>query len=189
MKNEQQGMKRDLLKGKNIWLRAVEPDDVDFIYSIENDPVIWHLGNTIVPFSRFQIEQYALASQHDIYADKQLRLMIELHLDTKVTKTIGAVDLYDFDPLHKRAGVGILIIQEERERGFADESLGILIHYCFEVLLLHQLYCFISPGNTTSLHLFKKHGFVKCGLKKEWRLNEGKWTDEIMFQLINRHND
>ncbi len=182
-------MSSDLFMGENIRLRAVEPDDVDFIYQMENDPVIWHVGNTVVPFSRFQIEQYALTSQHNIYAEKQLRLMIELQLQPQVNKIIGAIDLYDFDPLHKRAGIGILIIQEEREKGYASESLGLLIHYCFEVLMLHQLYCFISPENTKSLHLFKKHGFVKCGVKKEWRFNEGRWTDEIMFQLINSFKD
>jgi diamine N-acetyltransferase len=87
--------------------------------------------------------------------------------------------------LHKRAGIGILIIQEERKKGFAFESLSLLIRYSFEILMLHQLFCFISPENIPSLHLFKKHGFVKCGIKKEWRLKEGVWTDEIMFQLIN----
>ena len=163
----------------------MEPGDVDFIYQMENDPAIWHLGNTVVPFSRFQIEQYAFTSQHNIYAEKQLRLMIELKVTSHKNKAIGAIDLYDFDPLHKRAGIGILIIHEERKKGFASESLRLLIRYSFEILMLHQLFCFISPENIPSLHLFKKHGFVKCGIKKEWRLKEGVWTDEIMFQLIN----
>jgi diamine N-acetyltransferase len=178
-------MNNDILNGENIRLRAVEPGDVDFIYLMENDPAIWQLGNTVVPFSRFQIEQFAIASQHDIYADKQIRLIIELKDTSHKNKRIGAIDLFDFDPLHKRAGIGILIIQEEREKGYASESLDLLIRYSFEILMLHQLYCSISPENTQSIHLFKKYGFLKCGIKKEWRLKEGKWTDEIMFQLIN----
>jgi diamine N-acetyltransferase len=163
----------------------VEPGDVDFIYDMENDPDVWHVGNTVVPFSRFQIEQYALTAQHNIYAEKQLRLMIELKLASAKNKIIGAIDLYDFDPMHKRAGVGILIVHDERGKGFASESLAILIRYSFGILMLHQLFCFISPENIQSLQLFLKHGFVQCGIKKEWRLRDGKWTDEIMFQLIN----
>jgi diamine N-acetyltransferase len=178
-------MSNDIMNGEKVRLRAVEPGDVDFIYRMENDPTIWHVGNTVVPFSRFQIEQYALTSQHNIYAEKQLRLMIELKEPSLKGKIIGAIDLYDFDPLHKRAGIGILITHEEREKGFASESLNLLIRYSFEILMLHQLFCFISPENIHSLHLFEKHGFVQCGVKKEWRLKEGKWTDEIMFQLIN----
>jgi diamine N-acetyltransferase len=185
VKNEKQKMKNDILKGENVRLRAVEPGDVDFIYEMENDPAIWHAGNTVTPFSRFQIEQYALTAQHNIYAEKQLRLMIELKESSHKNKTIGAIDLYDFDTIHKRAGVGILIVHDERGKGYASESLGVLIRYAFEILMLHQLFCFISPENIQSLHLFKRHGFVKCGTKKEWRLKNGKWTDEIMFQLIN----
>lgn len=178
-------MSNNILNGENISLRAVEPGDVDFIYQMENDPAVWQVGNTIVPFSRFQIEQYALTSQHNIYAEKQLRLMIDLKVVSHRKKTIGAIDLYDFDPLHKRAGIGILIIQDEREKGFASESLDLIIRYSFGILMLHQLYCSVSSENMRSLHLFEKHGFMKSGIKKEWRLKEGNWTDEIMFQLIN----
>jgi len=173
------------MNGEKVRLRAVEPGDVDFIYQMENDPSVWHVGNTVVPFSRFQIEQYALTSQHNIFAEKQLRLMIDLNVASNKHRTIGAIDLYDFDPLHKRAGIGILIVQEERGKGFAFESLGLLIRYSFEILMLHQLFCYISPENIQSMHLFEKQRFVKCGVKKEWRLIDGKWTDEIMFQLIN----
>jgi diamine N-acetyltransferase len=177
-------MIKEMLKGKNVWLRAVEPEDVDFIYQMENDPAVWHAGNTIVPYSRFQIEQYALTSQFNIYTDKQLRLMVDLIESSQKKKTIGSIDLYDFDPIHQRAGVGILIVQDERRKGFASESLGLLIRYCFDVLMLHQLYCSISPDNTKSLGLFQKHRFISCGIKRDWRLKEGKWTDEVMFQLI-----
>jgi diamine N-acetyltransferase len=76
-------MKKKILEGESIKLRAVEPGDVEFIYQMENDAETWVAGNTVVPFSRFQIEQYALSTQHNIYSEKQLRLMIELQ-DTDV---------------------------------------------------------------------------------------------------------
>jgi diamine N-acetyltransferase len=181
-------MNRDILSGERIRLRAVEPGDVDVICRMENDTSVWHVGNTLVPFSRFQIEQYAISPQHDIHAEKQLRLMIEKTDGTANDKIIGAVDLYDFDPHHKRAGIGILIHEREREKGYASDSLELMIRYAFEILMLHQLYCSISPDNIPSLKLFEKHGFVKCGIKKEWRLRKGEWMDEIMYQLINPGN-
>jgi diamine N-acetyltransferase len=178
-------MNRDLLRGERIRLRAVEPGDVDVICLLENDTSVWHAGNTLVPFSRFQIEQYAIVSQHDIHTEKQLRLMIEKIENPGKEKAIGAVDLYDFDPHHKRAGIGIMIDEGERGKGYASESLDLLIRYAFEILLLHQLYCSISPDNLQSLQLFEKHGFIKCGIRKEWRLRKGTWIDEILYQLIN----
>jgi len=177
-------MKENLLTGKNIRLRAIEPGDIDFIYAIENDPALWRVGNTLVPFSRHQLEQYILSSQHDLYAEKQLRLMIELLPDEKVKRTIGVIDLYDFEPHQQRAGVGIFVLPEEQEKGYATESLRILIRYCFEILNLHMLHCNITADNTPSIRLFVNAGFLQCGLKKEWRYLDKGWTDELMFQLI-----
>lgn len=172
-----------MLTGKNLELRALEPSDVDLLYDWENDGKLWHLSNTLVPFSRFSLEQYVLNASHDIYAAKQLRLMID-KLGKLERKTIGAIDLFDFDPANRRAGLGILIVKNERKKGFATEALTILMEYCFEVLHLHQLYCNISKDNEASLHLFHQLNFSTVGLKKEWLQVGSKWVDEYLLQKI-----
>jgi diamine N-acetyltransferase len=103
----------------NLKLRTPEPTDIDLLYAWENDTEIWHLGNTRVPFSKFDLEQYVLNSGRDIYANKQARFMIDLSEGSK-TKTIGCIDLYDYDPSNHRAGVGILISQDYRQKGIAS---------------------------------------------------------------------
>lgn len=172
-----------MLTGENLELRALEPSDVDLLYAWENDGKLWHLSNTLVPFSRFTLEQYVLSAGQDIYTSRQLRLMID-RIGTEKRKSIGAVDLFDFDPVNQRAGLGILIIKEERKRGYATEALTILMEYCFEVLHLHQLYCNISADNEASLKLFQQLNFKKVGLKKEWLLIRHQWVDEYLFQKI-----
>jgi len=172
-----------MLQTNAIRLRAIEPSDLDFIYKLENDTAVWRVGNTLMPYSRYQIEQYVLNTQHDLYAERQLRLMIDRN-GHDGHYPIGAIDLFDFEPLHKRAGVGIIIIPEEREKGFAKEAIGLLKQYCFEILDLHQLYCSITEGNIPSIHLFTESGFVQCGTRREWRLIDGTFRDELLFQLI-----
>jgi diamine N-acetyltransferase len=172
------------MTGKNIALRAVELSDADLIYAWENDPSIWQVSNTITPFSRYIIEQYILDSEQDIFTTKQLRLMID-HIGGDKIITIGAIDLFDFEPLHRRAGIGILIHDKERGQGFASEALQLMKAYVFNTLQLHQLYCHISPGNTASLSLFTKHGFSISGTRKEWLHQNGQWTDEHILQCIN----
>ncbi len=179
-------MAKNILQGKNILLRAPEPTDIDFIHKMENDPQIWHFGNTLMPYSHYQIEQYVLNIQHDIFAEKQVRLMIETNATGSGRKIVGAIDLFDFDPQHQRAGIGILIIQEEREKGYAAEALKLLVEYSFKILQLHQLFCNITADNPASIQLFEKAGFVPCGLKKEWRLHTNKWVDELTYQIINK---
>jgi diamine N-acetyltransferase len=172
-------------QSNSIQLRALEPSDVDLLYAWENDEKLWHLSNTVAPFSKFVLEQYIMNAQQDIYSTRQLRLMID-KIETGNKATIGAIDLFDFDPVNKRAGVGILLEQSEQKKGYASQALNILIKYCFSTLQLHQLFCNIAIDNNDSLELFKKLNFEVTGIKKDWLFIEEKWVDEYLLQLIKR---
>lgn len=137
---------------ERIRLRALEPQDVATLYQWENDTAIWVASNTQVPFSKFVLEQYIAASHLDLHTNKQLRLMIT----TKEGLDVGAIDLFDFDSQHQRAGIGILVAEKmDRGKGYATEALNLLIQYCFTQLHLHQLYCNITIDNEASIQLFK----------------------------------
>lgn len=168
-----------------IRLRALEPDDIELLYSWENNPSVWFLSNTIAPFSKHILTRYLEESHNDIFTTKQLRLIIELV--TEETQTaIGAVDLFDYDPLHMRAGIGILIADEKyRKKGYGKKALTQMTHYSFNVLFLHQLYCNITNDNDISMKLFTSCGFEIIGEKKEWLKCENGWKNEYMLQLIN----
>ncbi len=169
-----------MISSEKIVLRAPEPEDVDFLYQLENDEKLWHVSQTFRPFSRFEMEQYVLMAEKDPYESHQVRFMIDL----KSGDTIGTVDLFEIDPYNKRAGVGIVIVEDFRERGFAYEALKLVTSYCFDQLNLHQLYCNIEVDNTVSIELFKKAGFEVSGLKKDWNLKNSVWKDEYFLQLI-----
>ena len=118
------------MKYKNIKLRALEPEDLELLYEWENNDDYWTLSNTVTPFSRYTLKRYLENSHKNIFETGQLRLMID-HIDDK--KTIGTIDLFEFDPFHKRAGIGILIADESyRKRGFATMSLTCLIKILFQ---------------------------------------------------------
>jgi diamine N-acetyltransferase len=171
------------MKYQKISLRALEPEDLELLYDWENNDTNWVLSNTITPFSKFILKQYIENSHKSIYETGQLRLMIDFVPDKK---TIGTIDVFDFDSFHKRAGLGILIAKEEyRKKGLASMALTCLIEYCFEKLQLHQLYCNILANNLESIELFKKHGFTQAGLKKDWIRTSDMYADEYLFQLIN----
>jgi diamine N-acetyltransferase len=174
-----------MITGNKIKLRALEPTDADLLYQWENDHKLWHISNTLAPISRFVIEQYILDAHLDIYQTRQLRLMIDDNKDD----TIGAVDLFDFEPAHRRLGIGIYILEKERKKGIASEALDLLIAYCFNTLMIKQIYCNITPDNTTSIALFEKKGFRLIGNKKSWLLVNNTWKDEYLYQLINNQRE
>lgn len=172
------------MKYKNINLRALEPEDLELLYDWENNDSYWTISNTISPFSKFTLKRYLENSHKTIFETSQLRLMIE-HIKDKVT--IGTIDIFNFDPFHSRAGLGILIANEKyRRKGYASMSLTCIIDYCFKKLKLHQLYCNILENNCESIDLFKKQGFVQTGIKKGWIKTSDGYLDEYMFQLINQ---
>ena len=171
------------LKGESVYLRALEPNDLEFLYEVENNESIWEVSNTQTPYSRFLIKQYLKNAHQDIYEAKQLRLAI---CKDHNFPAIGLIDLFDFDPKNNRAGVGIMIQnQQDRNSGIGSEALGLLIRYAFRKLNLHQLYANINPENKPSVSLFITFGFEEIGTKKQWNLVEGKYKDETLFQLIN----
>jgi len=169
-----------VFKGRQIRLRPLEIFDLDALYQWENQPGNWYAGGNLTPFSRFFLEQYILHAQNDIYADKQLRLIIE----TQQAVQAGIIDLFDFDPHHRRAAIGILIGERFRNKGYASEAIDIMIGYAKDVLSLRQLYCTIEKNNPESLTLFLKKGFNITGTRKCWNLRGDKWTDEDFLQLI-----
>lgn len=172
------------LQGNTIFLRALEPEDLAFIYHIENDETIWEVSNTQTPYSKFLITQYLENAHQDIYEAKQLRLAI---CKNKNLEAIGLIDLFDFDPKNKRAGVGIIIQNEvDRNNGFGNEALGLMINYAFHQLQLHQLYANIGTENLPSLSLFTTFGFEKIGVKKDWNFTNNSFHDEVLLQLIKK---
>ena len=170
------------LKGKHVYLRALEPEDLEFIHEIENDESIWEISNTLTPYSKFLIKQYLEQAHKDIFAVKQLRLVISSYEDLP----LGMIDLFEFDFKNGRAGVGILVKEKNnREKGYGSEALKLLTQYSFTHLGLHQLYCNISEENESSIKLFTSNGFEKIGLKKDWNYVNGSYKNEFIFQLIN----
>ena len=173
------------LKGDTIYLRALEPQDLEFIYAIENDVNIWEVSNTQTPYSRFLIKQYLENAHQDIYEVKQLRLAICQDEDFPA---IGLIDLFEFDPRNNRAGIGIVIHSEKnRNQKIGSEALELMINYGFQHLNLHQIFANIGIQNKASIALFTKFGFQNIGVKQDWILVNGTYQDEAIFQLINKN--
>lgn len=172
-----------LLENHQIKLRAVEPEDLDLLYSWENETTLWIHGNTLAPYSKLVLRQYINdALEMDIYQSKQLRLMID-HVSGN--KTIGTVDLYEIDAHNRRAGIGILIDKTYRQQGMASQALTLAKEYAFDFLYLHQLYAYISVSNLNSIKLFNKSGYKEVGILKDWLQRGEKFEDVLLLQLIN----
>ena len=169
-----------MLKSSKIKLRAVEPEDLDLMYLIENDTELWRCGQATVPFSHYALKQYIAESTNDFFHDRQLRLVIETADDISV----GFVDVQNYNPQHHRAEVGIVVVPEQQRKGLAAEALRLLAGYVSAHLGIHQLYALVPEGNVASEALFKKCGYKKTATLQDWLSTPTGWQSIEVFQQI-----
>ncbi len=168
-----------------ISLRALEPEDLDLLYSVENDPGLSSFGNSSVPYSRKVLGDYIMSTTGDIYTDKQLRLIVSLATGGRPGKeTIGIVDLIDFDPLNSRAEVGIVILEPYRRRGYATRALDLLAGYAKTKLRIHQLYAFVRVDNAASRALFRRCGYEDGMELEDWLFDGESYRNAVLAQKI-----
>lgn len=163
-----------------IVLRAMEPEDLDFLYDMENNAEVWNVGNASVPYSRYVLHDYIANSSNDIYRDGQVRLIVE----NGDGETVGMADVFDFNAQHRRAEVSIVIRSAFRRRGYATAVLQRLVGYSLRTLHLHQLYAIVAEDNAASLALFEKNGFERSNVLKEWLFDGRKYSDAMVLHKI-----
>jgi diamine N-acetyltransferase len=164
-----------MMRGEHIFLRALEPDDLEFLYEAENDARLWQAGILQQPISKFTLKAYLENAHQTLHEAGQLRLVI-----CKTDQTpIGLIDLFDYDANHQRAAVGIMLLEKERGKGLGADALKTMKTYAAKIGL-HQLYCHVQESNLPSLGLFARCGFINAGLLKEW-IRTGKQFEDVYF--------
>lgn len=174
-----------MLANHIIALRAPEPEDLSVIYKWENDTTLWNYGSTIAPFSRYILKEYIASGGGDFYQTRQLRLMI---IDKQTNICIGMVDLFDFDPFHRRAAVGVLIDTDWQQKGIALHALNLLDAYAFRFMGIHMLYAHVPESNIASSKLFHKAGYETKGILKDWIRIADRYENVAIMQRL-KHKD
>lgn len=167
------------MEDKKLKLRAVEPTDIDFLYRIENIPAVWSVSFGDAPVSRQMLWDYINSYSADIYADRQLRLIIDID-----GTPVGTVDITDFDPRHGRAMIGIAIDPDYQRKGYARAALGEVITRCRYTFGMHQLFALVPRDNEASMRLFESLSFSTSGCLKSWLRHGQTYEDVIVMQLM-----
>ena len=166
-------------RSKRLVLRAVEPEDLELYYQIENDTTLWHTSVTTAPFSRYALRRFLEQASCDAYADGRVPLVACLHDGTP----IGLVDMYDYSVAHELAEVGIVIRTPWQRQGYGLEALQLLCRYAACHLHLHQLYAIVAATNQPAIGLFTKAGFRASGRLTDWlRTATADYVDAIILQ-------
>ena len=167
-------------KNEQLWLRAPEPEDLEFMVNMENLEEMMSVGIATGPYSRYQIKQYIASNENDIYTDRQVRFVVE-HSEYGA---VGIVDLFSFDPRAGKVEIGLAVAPDRRRRGIAAGALRQIENYCFGFLNIHQIYAFIAVDNTACIQLFTQHGYVNKGVMTDWLCMGLQYKDVCFMQKI-----
>lgn len=168
-----------LLTDGNMTLRAVEPADIDIMLAWENDTADWPASDNTAPCSRHLLEQYVMSYNADIFAARQLKLIIDID-----GEAAGAVDLFDFDPVNRRAALGIVIDRAFRGRGLSVRALCLIVRYSSACLGLHQLWAITAADNHPSRRMLDAAGFTASGRLRSWLRRGSSYSDAYLYQLL-----
>lgn len=170
-----------MLNGELMYLRAMEPLDVDLLYEWENDPQVWVAGTNTKPLSKTDIQAFVDHTDLDIYQTKQLRLMI---IEKSTDVAVGCIDLFDFDPFNMHGGIGVLVCEKYRGKGFAKEAIKVFSQYLFDTYALHTIGATMSADNEVSQGLFEACGYQYCGIRRGWLRRGDRFLDEVVYQKM-----
>lgn len=163
-----------------VRLRAMEPEDLDALYRIENDRDVWDVGENNVPYSRYILHDYIANASADIYADKQVRMVVE----NEEGQLVGVADVVNFCPSHARAEVSIVICREHRKKGYARAAIRQIMEYALRTLHLHQLYAVVREDNMPSLNLFSSLGFKSKMVLDDWLFDGKDYHNAVVMQFF-----
>lgn len=163
-----------------VRLRAMEPEDLDALYRIENDRDVWDVGENNVPYSRYILHDYIANASADIYADKQVRMVVE----NEEGQLVGVADVVNFCPSHARAEVSIVICREHRKKGYARAAIRQIMEYALRTLHLHLLYAVVREDNMPSLNLFSSLGFKSKMVLEDWLFDGKDYHNAVVMQFF-----
>ena len=160
-----------------VGLRALEPEDLELLYAIENDPEVWEAGEASF-YSRYTLKQYIATAANDIRVDGQLRLVAQW-----AGVGIGLADLAGYDAANARAEVGMVVLPQYRGRGLAEQALLCLVEHARR-LHLHQLWATIAVGNSAAEAMARGAGFEATAVLRQWLRVADGYRDARIWQRI-----
>ncbi len=162
-----------------IRLRPLEPEDLELMYTIENDRSLWWMSGTSAPYSYYLLREYIANNATDIYKDEQVRFVIECD-----GQAAGMIDLFDFSPKNCRAELGVALLRSFQKRGIAREAISRIAEYARDVVHMHQIYAIVPVSNHSSVSMLEACGFEHSGTLHNWINHGGKYEDAHFMQLF-----
>jgi len=177
-------MRRHLfLAGARIYLRNLEPDDVEGNYGYWlNDPEVCRFNaHHRFPYAKDDLRGYieGLNGARD-------RLVLAI-IDREGDQHVGNISLQSIDPIERSAEFAIVIGEKTAwGKGFSKEAARLILDHGFGALNLHRVCCGTSAENTPMQKLALAMGFSLEGRRREALYKDYQYWDILEYGLLRR---
>lgn len=165
-----------------VGLRPLEPEDLELLYTIENDATLWDVSDDTTPYSRYALRQYIANQPQDLYQCRELRLII---VEKQTSLPIGIVDLVNYSPKNQRAEISIALLRDKRGKGYGEKAIFLLEEYVQRFYGMRMLYALVSSRNNTLANkMFKSLGYERIACLPQWHRRGDNFEDVDVMQKI-----
>lgn len=163
----------------DISLRPLEPEDLDLIYLMENDPQLWLATSDPHPYSKYAIRQYLASQPADIYQCGEMRTVVTL---TPSGQAIGFIDIVNFSAANQRAEICIALLPEHRAKGYGAAALSQIEQMAKQNLNLRLIYALVSTRhNLPCKNLFLSANYKLSATLPQWHKRASEYEDVDVF--------
>jgi RimJ/RimL family protein N-acetyltransferase len=167
------------LRGKQVYLRPIENDDMPVIRCWANDPEIRALTGEATPMSRAGADQFMERIKND-----ENRVWFAV-VQKETEHIIGECGLLRIFYPWRTADLSIILGDKFAwGKGYGRETILLLLDYAFGALALHRISIGVVGFNERALRFYEKIGFQREGIQRDGYFHNHKFSDFVMMSIL-----
>jgi [ribosomal protein S5]-alanine N-acetyltransferase len=172
-----------VLTTDRLVLRALRPSDAERVFALRSDPVV--MRHVTRPLAGTLEDANALIERVNttVAAAEAVQWALTLKGDDAF---IGLIGFWRMEKQHYLAELGYTLARDQWGKGLMSEAIHAVVDFGFNTLGLHKVEAITRPGNTASIRVLEKNGFVQEGHFKENIFHNGVFLDSLHFGRLAR---
>lgn len=165
--------------GKKVYLRPMTAEDAanHHLWFIQSEPQ----SMSVHPMPFYTFEEAADRFKKAEKSETRQRFAI---VTIEGNQPVGIISFFDYNYLNRSAELGIIIDPDERQTGYAQEALKILIKYLFNYRDFNKVYCETASYNTGAIALVESLDFKRDGVLRKHHYYNGDYFDKYVYSLL-----
>lgn len=162
--------------GKNITLRAIQPEDIVIFESLDNE-TLRNMDSLHFPLSKTKMEEWVEEQEDDAFR------FIAVDRDNNI---VGVIEAFDCDQKNGTFDYYLNVFEPFRGKGYAKEMILMVIRFYFFELSYQKVNATVYSFNNPSIGLHEKLGFVKEGQLRNIIFTKGAYYDGICYGMTSQ---